>query len=353
MTSFLVRHFVKDYKDVNEPKVRQHYGSFAGTIGIICNIFLFLIKLSAGLLTSSIAIISDAFNNLSDAGSSIITLFGFHMAAQPADKEHPYGHGRVEYLTGVLISFIIILVGVLLFKTSADKIISGEATGFTILSIVILAVSVGVKLWMWKFYGKLGGTIRSVALRAASADSISDCVATSAVIICAVIEYVSGVSLDGWFGLAVSVFIVWSGISAAGDSVSPLLGNAPDDEMKQYITNIVSQVPEAHGFHHLMVHDYGPGNKMVTFDVVLNRRMTLEKAHKIITVMEDKIEHHFGCFVTIHPDPYDDEREDDGQDRQQATVLPPHEQPPEKQQDKTRKDKDSRNQPAETEKDKQ
>ena len=304
--------------------MRQRYGSFAGTVGIFCNIFLFAVKLAVGILTTSIAIISDAFNNLSDAGSSVITLFGFKMASQPADKEHPYGHGRIEYLTGLFISIMIIVVGGMLFKSSIDKIMNGTAATFTYLSVAILVLSVAVKTWMWKFYGKLGGKINSVALRAAAADSLSDCISTTAVNIAIIIEMATGFSLDGWIGLAVSCFIIYSGFDAAKNSFSPILGNAPDTVMEMYIRDLVDAVPTAHGIHHLMVHDYGPGNRMVTFDVVLNESMTLGEAHDIITEIEEKIEHEFGCFVTIHPDPYDDEHEDDGANRKEQTVIPPH-----------------------------
>lgn len=310
ITNFLVRTFIRDYQKTTNREVRQRYGSFAGTVGIICNILLFLIKLIAGLLTSSISVISDAFNNLSDAGSSVITLFGFRLASQPADKGHPYGHGRIEYITGVIISMMIMLVGVLLFKSSVEKIISGEMATFSWLAFSILVISLLVKMWMWHFYMNLGDRIGSVALQAAGLDSRSDCITTSAVILGMLLEHLIHVPLDGWFGLIVSIFIMYSGLSAARDSLSPLIGDAPDQKMVTYIESLTRDSACAHGYHNLLAHNYGPGNWMITFDVVLDENLTLKQAHSIISEMEEEIEDQFGCLCTIHPDPYDDESED-------------------------------------------
>lgn len=310
MTKFLIRKFVPNYQDTNNRVVRQRYGSFSGAVGIVCNILLFILKIIAGAITSSISIISDAFNNLSDAGSSIITLFGFHLASAPADDEHPFGHGRVEYITGIIISFVIIYVGIELLQTSVGKIFSGQEQRFSVVAFSILIVSIMVKAWMWKFYQTVGHRIESVAVLAAASDSRNDCLATLVVAIGTIIGPMVPFSVDGWFGAAVSIFIIYSGYVSLKDSINPLLGGRPDDRMLEYIDQVVSKNPNAFGYHNLVAHDYGPGNWAVSFDVVLRGNLTLLEAHRIITAMGSDIENHLGCMVTIHPDPYDDEEED-------------------------------------------
>ncbi|MBS7176717.1 MAG: cation transporter, partial [Clostridiales bacterium] len=230
MTDFLVKLFIKNRNDIHDPQVRKKYGSLGGIVGIICNIILFTLKFLAGVLTSSISITADAFNNLSDAGSSIITLVGFKMASMPSDDEHPFGHGRIEYVSGLIVSLIIMLMGVELFKSSVEKIISPETITFQWLSLGILIFSILLKLWMALFNRRLGKKINSVAMQATAADSLSDVIATTAVVIGILVFYFFHLNIDGWIGVVVALFILYTGFTTARDTMNSLLGQAPDAE---------------------------------------------------------------------------------------------------------------------------
>ena len=261
MLDQLLRRFIKDMGQVQDPKVRERYGTFAGGVGIFLNLCLAAAKLLAGIISGSIAVTADAFNNLSDAGSSVVTIVGFRMAASPSDREHPFGHGRIEYLAGLAISVAILLVGVELLKSSVEKILHPEEVAFSLLSVGILAGSILVKLWMSWFNRTLARRIDSSAMRAVSVDSLTDAVATTAVLVSTIVGHLSGLKLDGWTGLLVAGFILYSGFNTAKDSLSPLLGEAPDPELVQEIEQTVLDHPPVVGIHDLIVHDYGPGRR--------------------------------------------------------------------------------------------
>ena len=256
MTDFLVRHFVRDYQQVQDPAVRERYGVLSGGVGIFLNLLLSLGKFFAGVVTGSIAVTADAFNNLSDAGSSVVTLVGFKLAGQKADDGHPFGHGRIEYLAGLLVSLLILMVGVELGKTSIEKIIQPEEVAFSILSVGILVCSILIKLWMSLFNRKLGKRIHSAAMQATATDSLSDVVATSAVLAGTLIGHFAHVSIDGWIGVVVAVFILRAGWGAAKDTLNPLLGTAPDPELVKAIQQLVLSHEQVVGMHDLVIHDY-------------------------------------------------------------------------------------------------
>ena len=303
MTSALIKLFIKNSDDTSDPMVRKKYGYLGSCTGICLNVLLFFGKLIAGLISASISVMADAFNNLSDAGSSIMALIGFKVASQPADNEHPFGHGRMEYISGVVISFIIMLMGFELGKSSLTKIIHPEKIQFSILTLSILIVSVLVKLWMGRFNKKLGVMINSASMKAASADSISDCVATSAVILSTLVSALSGVNIDGYVGILVALFIMWSGFNTCKDSVSPLLGNKPDPELVKDIEKTVMEYDGICGVHDLIVNDYGMGNLVISMHAEVPQKMDFIAAHELVDVVEDDLKEKYKCLVTIHMDP--------------------------------------------------
>lgn len=303
MVNFLVKHFIPSHEQVNDASVRTKYGVLVGVTGIILNLFLFAAKLAAGILTGSISVWADALNNLSDAGSSIVTLIGFRMAGQPADAEHPFGHGRIEYISGLIVSIIIVVMGVELAKSSIDKILNPEAVAVSAVSIIILLGSILVKLWMCYFNRKIAKTINSIAMKASSVDSLTDAVATSAVILGIVISYFSGLLLDGWIGILVSAFIVYNGFRTAADSLSPLLGKAPDPEFVRQIEQTVLSYNEISGIHDLIIHDYGPGRYLVSLHAEVSGKQDILVIHDAIDCIEQELYEKFNCDVTIHMDP--------------------------------------------------
>lgn len=262
MTEFLLSRFVKGYPEVNDPQVRARCGNLAGLVGICCNLLLSAGKFLAGLLTGSVAISADAVNNLSDASSSIITLLGFRLAARPADDEHPYGHGRTEYLSGLAVSVMILLIGAELAKTSIQKILSPEPITTGMASILILAASILVKFWMAAFNRHVGRLIRSATLEATAADSRNDVISTGAVLIATLLQMRFGWNLDGYMGLAVAAFILWSGWGLVKDSIAPLLGQTPDPELVRHIADVTLSYPGVLGIHDMIVHDYGPAGSL-------------------------------------------------------------------------------------------
>jgi len=303
MAQWLLRLFVKEYEQVDNPRVRSRYGSLAGIAGIFLNVCLFAAKLAAGILTSSISITADAFNNLSDAGSSTVTLVSFKMAEKPPDKEHPFGHGRVEYLAALLISLAILLVGVELLKSSVDKILHPEPVVFGWLSVGILAVSVLVKLWMAYFNRVLGKKIRSSAMLATSMDSLTDAVATTAVLVGIGAGQLFHIYLDPWLGILVALFILYTGFSTARDSLTPLLGQAPEAAFVLDIQQTVLAHPEIIGIHDLIVHDYGPGRRIISLHAEVSARSDMLAIHDVIDRIELELRGKFGCDTTIHMDP--------------------------------------------------
>ena len=303
MTDFLVRHFVRDYQQVQDPAVRERYGVLSGGVGIFLNLLLSLGKFFAGVVTGSIAVTADAFNNLSDAGSSVVTLVGFKLAGQKADDGHPFGHGRIEYLAGLLVSLLILMVGVELGKTSIEKIIQPEEVAFSILSVGILVCSILIKLWMSLFNRKLGKRIHSAAMQATATDSLSDVVATSAVLAGTLIGHFAHVSIDGWIGVVVAVFILRAGWGAAKDTLNPLLGTAPDPELVKAIQQLVLSHEQVVGMHDLVIHDYGPGRRMCSFHAEVPEGDDIMEAHDAIDHIEREIQDKFGIETTAHMDP--------------------------------------------------
>lgn len=303
MTDFLVRHLVRDYKNVQDPAVRERYGVLSGGVGIFLNLLLSLGKFLAGVLTGSIAVTADAFNNLSDAGSSVVTLVGFKLAGQKADDGHPFGHGRIEYLAGLLVSLLILMVGVELGKSSIEKIIHPEDVTFSLMTVVILICSILVKLWMSLFNRKLGKRINSAAMQATATDSLSDVVATSAVLAGTLIGHFAQVSIDGWIGVVVAIFILRAGWEAVKDTLNPLLGTAPEPELVNAIQQLVLSHEQVVGMHDLVIHDYGPGRRMCSFHAEVPEDENIMAAHDAIDHIEREIQEKFGIETTAHMDP--------------------------------------------------
>ena len=303
MLEQLLRRFIKDADRVQDPKVRERYGTFAGGVGIFLNLCLAAAKLLAGLLSGSIAVTADAFNNLSDAGSSVVTIVGFRLAASPSDREHPFGHGRIEYLAGLFISAAILVVGVELLKSSVEKILHPEEVAFSLVSVGILAASILVKLWMSWFNRTLSRRINSAAMKAVSVDSLTDAVATTAVLVSTVAAHLTGLKLDGITGLLVAGFILYSGFNTAKDSLSPLLGEAPDSALVQEIEQTVLDHPPVVGVHDMIVHDYGPGRRIISLHAEVPSTGDILEMHDVIDHIELELQQKYNCVATIHMDP--------------------------------------------------
>ena len=303
MTKLLVRLFVKDSENVKDPAVRIRYGYLGSVTGIVLNVLLFAGKLAAGIISGAISVTADAFNNLSDTGSSIMSLVGFKMAAQPADEEHPFGHGRMEYVSGLVISFLIMLMGFELAQSSIEKIFRPQEMSFSWLTLTVLIVSVAVKLWMGLFNRNLGKRINSTSMKAAAADSISDCISTSAVIAALMVLYFFDVNIDSYIGLAVALFIFYNGINTFRDSLTPLLGTKPDKEFVLEITGRVESYEGIVGTHDMIVHDYGVGNLIISMHAEVPMEMDFNSAHELIDKIEDDLKKQYKCLVTIHMDP--------------------------------------------------
>ncbi len=303
MTDFLIKKFIKNYKNTENSAVRAAYGKFSSYVGIFCNILLFSGKLTAGLLSGSVSVMADAVNNLSDASSSIISLFGFKLAERPADEEHPYGHGRYEYLSGLMVAVLIIVIGVELLKSSFDKILNPEPVEFGWMTVAILAASILLKLWMMMFNRKTGKTIGSQTLIATSADSRNDAISTSAVLAAALISRFTGARLDGWMGLAVAVFILISGYELIKDTIDPLLGRAPNGDTVRAIRDKIMSYPNVLGTHDLMIHDYGPGRQFASVHVEMAAEGDVLENHDIIDNIEQDFLNNDGLNIVIHFDP--------------------------------------------------
>ena len=303
MTDFLVRIFVKDYKNTEDSLVRTRYGLMASVVGIFCNILLFTAKLLTGLLINSISVMADAFNNLSDAASSIIGFIGVKMAGKPADEEHPFGHGRVEYIAAFIVAFIVIQVGFSLFKTSIDKILHPQEMSFHAVSVIILILSVLVKLWMALFNRTLGNRIQSAVMKATAADSMGDVITTSSTILSVVIYGIWGLNIDGIVGVIVSVIVMWAGIRIAKDTLTPLIGEPIDPKLYQEITDFVEAYEGIVGSHDLIVHNYGPTRSMASIHAEVPNDVNVEVSHEIIDRIEREALKKFGIFLVIHMDP--------------------------------------------------
>lgn len=303
MTNLLIKLFIGKNKDLNDGKVREKYAGLAGITGILLNVLLFAGKLTLGILAGSVAIIADAFNNISDAGAAIVTLIGFRLANKPVDKEHPLGHGRLEYVSGFIVAMLIILVGFELFTSSIDKIVHYENTVVGIATLILLGVAVLVKILLFFFYRKIGGIIHSSALKASALDSLTDSAATTLVLVSALLSKFANVHIDGWAGILVAAFILFTGIRSAKETIDLLLGSPPDPAFIKEIYEFSKNYPRIIGLHDVMVHDYGPGRKIVSFHAEVSSDSDINIAHEDVDRMERDMHEKFGCIVTIHLDP--------------------------------------------------
>lgn len=303
MTEFLVKHFVKEYEDVEKVSVRTAYGVLSSMVGIFCNVLLFVVKWLIGYVMHSVSVMADAFNNLSDAGSSIIGLVGVKMASKPADEDHPFGHGRLEYIAALIVSFLVMQVGLTFCKDAVGKILHPETMKFQMVSLVILILSVGVKLWLGMFNKKLGTKIDSKVMLATAADSMGDVITTSATIASIIFWRITGINIDGIVGVGVSLVVMWAGFGIARETLEPLIGEAVDPEEYEKITNFVEKYDGIVGSHDLIVHNYGPGRSMASIHAEVPNDVDIEVSHEIIDRIEMDARKYLGIFLVIHMDP--------------------------------------------------
>lgn len=303
MVHLLSKLFIRNPDRYSAEALREKYGVLCGALGIVLNLFLFAVKLTAALLSGAISVVADALNNLSDAGSSLVTMLGFKLAAKKPDVHHPFGHGRFEYVSGLIVSMLILLVGFELGKSSVEKIIHPEKTTFSWISIAILAVSILIKLYMAHYNRAFGKKLASAAMAATAADALSDAIATSVVLICMLISRFADLELDAYCGLAVSAFILYSGIRAAKDTIDPLLGEPPTEEFVQKIEALVKECPHVCGIHDLMVHDYGPGRRVISLHAEVPANSDLLEIHDEIDNAEKRLRETLYCDAVIHMDP--------------------------------------------------
>lgn len=303
MTKLLLRLFVKEYDTPQKPRVRAAVGKLSGLVGIICNLILFGLKLLVGTVSGSVSITADAMNNLSDAASAIVTLVGFKLAEKPADEDHPYGHARYEYLSGLAVAALIIVIGFELAKTSVQKIISPAAVEFSVPVAIVLFGSIAVKLWLCLFNRRLGKHIDSSALAATSVDSRNDAISTAAVLAAALIELLTQWKIDGIMGLGVALFILYSGAMLARDTISPLLGETASPELRELIVGVVTAQPKVLGYHDLMVHDYGPGQRFASMHVEMDQAEDPLECHELIDNLERQCLAMHNVHLVLHYDP--------------------------------------------------
>lgn len=309
MVSILSKLFIRNADGMSADKKRSAYGTLCCCIGIFLNIMLFAFKYFAGIISGSIAITADAFNNLTDAGSSVITLAGIRLAGKKPDPEHPFGHGRIEYLSALAVSVIIIIVGVELLRSSVDKIINPSQVDKSIVSIIILAVSVLVKGYMFFYNRRIGEKINSTGMKATSIDSIGDAIATTVVLISTVISFFTDIRIDGWCGILVSLFIIYAGFNSAKETLSPLLGGPPEKEFVEQIEDIVLSYEKIVGIHDLIVHDYGPGRVIVSLHAEVSGKEDIYILHDMIDNVEQRLSSEMGCLAVIHMDPVETDDE--------------------------------------------
>lgn len=303
MSTFLIKTFIKDYENVSDISVREKYGQLAGVVGIISNVFLCVIKILIGIFINSIAIIADGINNLADASSSIITLIGFKLASMPEDEDHPYGHARIEYLTGLLISAIIIVLGLQLLKTSFDKVLNPDPLQFSYVTILVLIIAIAVKVWQAIFNISIGKRINSVALMATGADSRNDVISTTAVLISIIVGKAMEIQLDGIMGCIVALFIIWSGIQLIRETSSPLLGEAPEPALVDSILDGIMSYDGVLGTHDLMVHNYGPGRIFASVHIEVDSEVDVMISHDIVDTIEKTLSRDLKIHLTAHMDP--------------------------------------------------
>ena len=303
MTEFLIKHFIKDYKEVEKVSVRTAYGVLASIVGIFCNVFLFAVKFVVGFILNSVSVTADAFNNLSDAGSSIISFVGVKMAEKPADRDHPFGHGRIEYIAALVVSFLVLEVGFTFLKDSIGKIQTPEALNFQTVSVAILIVSIAVKLWLGLFNRKLGERINSKVMMAVFTDSMGDVITTGATILSLIFFRLTGINIDGIVGVGVALVVMWAGVGIARDTLEPLIGEAIDPEVYKEIKSFVESYDGIEGTHDLLVHNYGPGRSMASIHAEVPNDVDIEQSHEIIDRIEREAAKKLGIFLVIHMDP--------------------------------------------------
>ncbi|HCP14195.1 MAG TPA: cation-efflux pump [Peptococcaceae bacterium] len=310
MNQYLIKLFIRNYQDTGNPKVREQYGKMAGGVGIVSNLVLFVMKIVTGIVFNSISIMADAVNNLTDSASSVVTLVGFKLAGKPADKEHPFGHARFEYITGLVVSFAILVLGLQLIKTSAEKILHPEPIQFSMITVAILLAAIAIKVWQSRFNKRVGETIRSTALIATAADSRNDVIATSTVLASAIISRLTGLQLDGLMGVGVAAFIIYSGINLIKETLSPLLGTVPDKELVEKVRQKIMSYEGIIGHHDLIIHNYGPGRCFASVHAEVPASQDIMVSHDIIDNMEADFFREMNMAMVIHMDPIitDDER---------------------------------------------
>lgn len=320
-TKFLINKYAEG-ADLKSPELRKRFGILSGTVGIIANLLLSVGKFFAGIMTGSIAISADAFNNLSDAISSIVTLICFRTSDSPADREHPFGHGRIEYISGLIVSIAIIFMGIEFIKTSIEKIFNPEPVVASTVPIVILVVSLIIKLWMGYFNNKIGNAINSTAIKAAAFDSVSDSIVTITILVGMAVTYFTGFYVDAYSGILVACFVILTGLKMIKESTGPLLGQAPDPELVKSINSLVLKCPYILGIHELTVHNYGPGKLVISMHAEVPANKNIMELHDAVEEVESKLKHKFKCQATIHIDPIvtDDEQVTDMKDKLSAIV---------------------------------
>ena len=302
MTNLLINLFIKD-KNVKDTKVRTKYGTLSSITGIIVNFILSIVKVVIGVISNSMSIISDGLNNITDAGSSVITMIGFKMSQKKVDNDHPWGHGRMEYISAFIVDMLIILVGIELFKSSVDKIINPTMPDISTVTIIILVIAIIAKLWLFVFYRKIAKIINSEAIKGNAYDSISDVISTFVVLLSAIVAKFANISIDGYVSILVSIFILFTGFKALKETVDILLGTKPDPELVEGIEEFIKKYDMIVGIHDMMIHDYGPGRKIVSFHAEIPANSDICMAHDIIDQMEQDIYDEFNCITTIHMDP--------------------------------------------------
>ena len=309
MTEFLVKCFVKDYEHVEKVSVRTAYGVLSSMVGIFCNVLLFVIKFVIGLVLHSVAVMADAFNNLSDAGSSIISFIGVKMASKPADENHPFGHGRMEYIAALVVAFLVLEVGFTFLKDSLGKIRNPETLNFQLMSVIILLLSIAVKLWLGVFNRKLGQKIDSKVMMAVFTDSMGDVITTGATILSVVFFALTGINIDGFVGVGVALVVMWAGVGIAKDTLEHLIGEAVDPDLYTKIKRFVEKYDGIEGTHDLIVHDYGPNRSMASIHAEVPNNVNIEISHEIIDRIERDAVEELGIFLVVHMDPIETENE--------------------------------------------
>lgn len=303
MIQFMIKHFVKGNEFPQDPVVRGRYGKFASIVGMIANLFLFAMKFAVGMISGSVAIQTDSFNNLSDAATCFINLFGFHLAGKPADRDHPFGHGRIEYITGMIMSFLVMLIGFEFLRSSIDRIIHPSPLEYSPFMLVILIGSILIKFWMFLFYRRIGITISSQPIIASSVDAVSDIMITAVTVISLVISVFFGIAIDGFVGAGVSLIVLYAGFTLAKGALSPLLGGEPDPVMVESLQTMLTEDQNILGVHDLIIHDYGPGRKMASAHVEVSSSGNFSEIHDTVDLLEKRIAEKLHIPITIHMDP--------------------------------------------------